>query len=123
MGHLGIVIASHCCFSRVFHTFVLSYPPPCSGLSSLQLFSPNTFLILRIAIIWCHSFTKLTGVRGKCTTGSFSKLFTLLCTFLFTLLFIIYPLHAASVDLANDFINNLFNSSGGGSIGGDPWYY
>jgi hypothetical protein len=27
-----------------------------------------------------------------------------------------------SDDSANDFINNLFNSSGGGSAGDDPWY-
>jgi small-conductance mechanosensitive channel len=29
-----------------------------------------TFLILDITIIWCHFFTKLTGVGGKCTAGS-----------------------------------------------------
>jgi hypothetical protein len=29
-----------------------------------------TFLILGIAIIWCHYFTKLTCVGGKCTTCS-----------------------------------------------------
>jgi hypothetical protein len=28
----------------------------------------------------------------------------------------------ASDNPVNDFINNLFNSSRGGSIGGDPWY-
>jgi hypothetical protein len=38
-----------------------------------------TFLILGITVNWCHSFTKLTGTRGKCTaTGLLSKLF-LLC--------------------------------------------
>jgi hypothetical protein len=43
-----------------------------------------TFLILGIAVIWCHS-TKLTGVRGKCiAVDSLSKLFTLLCIFLST---------------------------------------
>jgi hypothetical protein len=79
-------------------------------------------LILGITIIWCHSFTKLTGVGGKCPTSSLAKLFTLLCTFLSTLLLIVYPSQAASDDSANYFINNLFNSSGGGSTGGDPWY-
>jgi hypothetical protein len=49
-----------------------------------------------------------------------SKLFTLLCTFLSTLLLIIYPSHAALDDPANDFVNNLFNSVGGGLNGGDP---
>jgi hypothetical protein len=44
-----------------------------------------------------------------------SKLFTLLCIFLSTLLLILYPSQAASDESANDFINNLFNSSGGGS--------
>jgi uncharacterized membrane protein YgcG len=82
-----------------------------------------TFVILGIIIIWCHSFTKLTSVGGKCTTaGSLSKLFTLLCTFLSTLLRILYPSHLASNDLANDFLNNIFNSSGGGSTDGNPWY-
>jgi hypothetical protein len=28
------------------------------------------FLILGIAVIWCHSFTKLTGTRGKCIACS-----------------------------------------------------
>jgi hypothetical protein len=51
------------------------------------------------------------------------KVFTLLCPFVLTLLLIPYPSQAASDDLEKDFINNLFNSSGGGSIGGDPWYY
>jgi hypothetical protein len=37
-----------------------------------------TFLILGITVIWCHSFTKLTGVGRKCTAaGSLSKLFSL----------------------------------------------
>jgi hypothetical protein len=81
-----------------------------------------TSLILGITVIWCHSFTKLTGVEGKCTTGSLSKLFTLLCIFLSTLLLILYPSQAASDNPSNDFINNLFNSSGGVSTGGDPWY-
>jgi hypothetical protein len=95
-----------------------------------------TFLILDIAANQCHSFTKLPSAGGKCTTGSLSKLFTLLCTFLSTLLLILYPLQVASGDPANDFINNLFNrsrasstsgdpwyNSRGGSTGGDPWYY
>jgi hypothetical protein len=95
-----------------------------------------TFPILRIIVIWCHSFTKLTGAGGKCIADSLSKLFTLLCIFLSTLLLILYPSQAASDDSTNDFINNLFNSSRGGSIGsnlwyssrggptgGDPWYY
>jgi hypothetical protein len=28
-----------------------------------------TFLIIGITIIWCHSFTKLAGARGKSTIG------------------------------------------------------
>jgi hypothetical protein len=91
-----------------------------------------TFLILGIAIIWYHSFTKLTSTGGKCTINSLSKLFILLCTFLSTLLLIIYPSLTASDDPTNIFVNNLFNSFGEGStsgnpwyslIGGDPWYY
>jgi hypothetical protein len=82
-----------------------------------------TFLILGIAVIWCHSFTKFTGAGRKCTTaGSLSKYFTLVCTFLSTLLLILYHSQLASNDLANEFLNNLFNSSGGGSTDGDPWY-
>jgi hypothetical protein len=81
-----------------------------------------TFLILGITVNWCHSFTKLTGAEEKYTTGSLSKLFTLLCTFLSTLLLILYPSRVALDDPVNDFINNLFNSSGGGSTSGDPWY-
>jgi hypothetical protein len=82
-----------------------------------------TFLILGIVVIWCHSFTKLTGVRGKYTVaGSVSKLFTLVCTFLSTLLLILYHSQPAPNDLTNEFLNNLFNSSGGGSTDGDPWY-
>jgi hypothetical protein len=46
----------------------------------------------------------------------------LVCTFLSTLLLILYPLQPASNDPANEFLNNLFNSSGGGSTDGDPWY-
>jgi hypothetical protein len=80
------------------------------------------FLILGIVINWCHSFTKLTGTWGKCTTGSLSKLFTLLCTFPSTLLLILYPSQSVSDDSGNDFINNLFNSSRGGSIDDDSWY-
>jgi hypothetical protein len=82
-----------------------------------------TFFILGIAVIWCHFFTKLTGGGEKCTTGSLSKLFTLLCIFLSTLLLILYPSLAASDNPANDFVNNLFNSSGGGLTNDDPWYY
>jgi hypothetical protein len=96
-----------------------------------------TFLILGIVVIWCHSLTKLTSAGGKCIAGSFSKLFTLLCTILSTHLLILYPYQAAPDDSANDFINDLFNSSeggstgnnplyssgGGGSIGDDLWYY
>jgi hypothetical protein len=81
-----------------------------------------TFLVLGNTVIWCHSFTKFTGAKGKCTAGSLSKLFTLLCTILSTLLLILYPSQAASDDLANDFINNMFNSSGGGSTDSDPLY-
>jgi hypothetical protein len=44
------------------------------------------------------------------------KLFTLLCIFLSTLILIVYPLQAALNDMENEFINNLFNSSGGGSM-------
>jgi hypothetical protein len=61
-----------------------------------------TFLILGIAVIWCHSFTKFIGAEGKYTTGSLSKFFTLLCTFLSTLLFIIYPSQMTLDDPAND---------------------
>jgi hypothetical protein len=47
-----------------------------------------TFLILGIAVNWCHSFTKLIGAEGKCTVGgSLSKLvyFALnLCIYSFT---------------------------------------
>jgi hypothetical protein len=96
-----------------------------------------TFLVLGNTVIWCHSFTKFTGAKGKCTAGSLSKLFTLLCTILSTLLLILYPSQVALDDPVNDFINNLFNSSegdrigsnpwynsrGGGSTSGDPWYY
>jgi hypothetical protein len=81
-----------------------------------------TLLILGIAVIWCYSFTKLTGARGKYTACSLSKPFTLLCIFLSTLLLILYPLQVPSDDPANDFVNNLFNSSGGGSTDDDPWY-
>jgi hypothetical protein len=82
-----------------------------------------TFLILGITIIWCHSFTRFTDTERKCiVVGSLSKHFTLVCTFLSTLLLIIYPSQPASNNLANEFLNNLFNSSGGGSTEGDPWY-
>jgi hypothetical protein len=60
-----------------------------------------TFLILGITVIWCHS-TKFIGAEGKYTTGSLSKFFTLLCTFLSTLLFIIYPSQMTLDDPAND---------------------
>jgi hypothetical protein len=81
-----------------------------------------TFLILSITINLCHSFTKLIGASEKCTAGSLSKLFTLLYTFLSTLLLIIYHSQAASDDPINDFVNNLFNNYVGGSTDGDPWY-
>jgi hypothetical protein len=82
-----------------------------------------TFLILGIAVIWCYSFTKFIGAGRKCTTvGSFFKLFTLVCTFLSTLLLILYPSQPASNDPTNEFLNNLFNSFGGGSTDNDPWY-
>jgi hypothetical protein len=81
-----------------------------------------TFLILDITVNWCHFFTKLIGARGKYATCSLSKLFTLPCTFLSTLLLIPYPSQVTSDDPTNNIINNLFNSSGGGSTGGDPWY-
>jgi hypothetical protein len=81
-----------------------------------------TFLILGIAVNWCHSFTKLIDAGEKCTTGLLFKLFTLLCTFLSILLLILYPSKPASDDPTDDFVNNLFNISGGGSISGDPWY-
>jgi hypothetical protein len=81
-----------------------------------------TFLILGIAVIWCHS-TKLIGVGGKCTTAcSLLKLFTLVYTFLSTLLLILYPSQLASNNPANEFLNILFNSSVGSSTNGDPWY-
>jgi hypothetical protein len=50
-----------------------------------------------------------------------SKYFTLLCTFLYTLILVIYPSHGASDDVGYDFLNNLFNSFGGGSSNDDPW--
>jgi hypothetical protein len=83
-----------------------------------------TFLILGIVIIWCHSFTKFTGVGRKCTTtGSLFKLFfTLVCTILSILLLILYPSQPASNDPANEFLNNLFNSTEGDSTDADPWY-
>jgi hypothetical protein len=81
-----------------------------------------TFFILGITIIWCHFFTKLTSVGEKCTAGSLSKLFTLICTFHNILLLILYSSQAPSDEPANDFVNNLFNSSGGGSTGDDPGY-
>jgi hypothetical protein len=37
-------------------------------------------------------------------------------------LLIVYPSQVASDDQANEFINNLFISSGGGWNGGDPWF-
>jgi hypothetical protein len=80
-----------------------------------------TVLMLGVTVNWCHS-TKLTGVGGKCTTGSHSKLFTFLYTLLSILLLILYPSQPASDDPGNNFVNNLFNSSGGGSIGDDSWY-
>jgi preprotein translocase subunit SecY len=82
-----------------------------------------TFLILGIVVIWCYSFTKVTGAGRKYIADSLSKLFTLFCIFVYTLLLIIYPSHAASDDPVKDFGNNLFNSFGGGSTDGDPWYY
>jgi hypothetical protein len=44
-----------------------------------------TFLIISTAVIWCHSFTKLTSVGGKFTAGSFLNV--LLCFVSFYLLF------------------------------------
>jgi hypothetical protein len=82
-----------------------------------------TFFILGIAVIWYHFFTKLTGTEEKCIVDSLSKLFTLLCIFVSTLLLILYPSLVALDNLANDFVNNLFNSSGGGLTNDDPWYY
>jgi hypothetical protein len=81
-----------------------------------------TFLILGITIIWCHSFTKLTDAGENAHQVHFLNFFTLVYTFVSTLLLILYPLQAASDGPANDFVNNLFNSSRGGSTGGDPWY-
>jgi hypothetical protein len=82
-----------------------------------------TFFILGIAVIWCHSFTKFISAGRKCTaSGSLSKLFTLVCTFLSTLLLTLYPLQPVLNDPANEFLNNLFNSSEGDSTDADPWY-
>jgi hypothetical protein len=82
-----------------------------------------TFLILGIIVIWCHSFTKVIGVGGKYTAaGSLSNHFTLVCTFLSTLLLILYHSQPASNDPTNELLNNLFNSFRGGSTDGDPWY-
>jgi hypothetical protein len=100
-----------------------SFCASCSDIRGKLVQIMLTFLILGIAIIWCHSFTKLTNAGGKCTaTGSLSKHFTLFCTFLSTLLLILYPSQPASNDPAIEFLNNLFNSSGGGSTDGNPWY-
>jgi hypothetical protein len=44
-----------------------------------------TFLIIGTTVIWCHSFTKLTGVGGKSTAGLFLNV--LLCFVSFYLLF------------------------------------
>jgi hypothetical protein len=44
-----------------------------------------TFLIIGIAVIWCHYFTKLTGAKGKSTTGLLLN--TLVCFISFYLLF------------------------------------
>jgi hypothetical protein len=54
--------------------------------------------MLGIAVIWCNSFTKLTNARRKFIAGSLSKLFILLCTFLSTLLLILYHSQAPSDD-------------------------
>jgi hypothetical protein len=79
-----------------------------------------TFLNLGTAVNWCHSFTKLTGAGEKCTPAdSLSKL--LHCfEHLYLLIYSSYILsQPASNDLTNGFINNLFNISEGGSIGGN----
>jgi hypothetical protein len=60
--------------------------------------------------------------RGKIHSSFTSKLFTLLYIFLSTLLLIIYHSQAASDNLANEFVNNLFNNSGGGLNDGDTWF-
>jgi hypothetical protein len=44
-----------------------------------------TFFMIGITIIWCHSFTKLTGTGEKSTTGSLLN--TLVCFICFYLLF------------------------------------
>jgi hypothetical protein len=44
-----------------------------------------TFLIIGIAVIWCHSFTKLTSAGGKSTASSLLNI--LLCFISFYLLF------------------------------------
>jgi hypothetical protein len=44
-----------------------------------------TFIIIGFPVIWCHSFTKLTGVEGKCIVGSLLNF--LLCFVSFYLLF------------------------------------
>jgi hypothetical protein len=46
--------------------------------------------------------------------------FEVVLSHLSTLLLILYSLQPASNDPANKFLNTLFNSSGGGSIGDDP---
>jgi hypothetical protein len=79
-----------------------------------------TFFIIDIVVIWCHSFTKLTGAKEKIHSRFTSKHFTLLCIFLSTLLLIVYPSQEALDDPINEFVNNLFNSSGGGSNDDDP---
>jgi hypothetical protein len=44
-----------------------------------------TFLVIGITVIWCHSFTKLTGAGGKSTSGLLLNI--LLCFVSFYLLF------------------------------------
>jgi dolichyl-phosphate-mannose--protein O-mannosyl transferase len=80
-----------------------------------------TFLILGITVIWCHSCTKLTSI-GEMHNRFTYKLFILLYTFLSTLLLILHPSQVASDNPTNDFVNNLFNSSGGGSNDSDSWF-
>jgi hypothetical protein len=59
--------------------------------------------------------------RGKIHNMFASKYFILLCIFVSTHLLIVYPSQTALDNPTTQFVNNLFNSSGGGSNDGNPY--
>jgi hypothetical protein len=63
MGHLGAVIIHIYCHCSLFCTFAhhLCLTPPCSGIDSTQLFSPN---------IWCTLRSKPEDNPDKATKTS-----------------------------------------------------